>query len=299
MPLILPFPDDLQLSHQLVVTHGGEIGAIEWHRFPDQESLITIKGDCAERDVVIVCTLNNADAKTLPLYFAATTARELGARRIGLIAPYLAYMRQDHRFRAGQSLSAHSYAELLSTTFDWIATVDPHLHRIGTLEAIYSTPALAISAMPNVSEWIRTHIDDPVIIGPDQESSQWVQPVAASLNAPYVVLDKVRHGDRHVEVSALDASIVRDRQPVIIDDIASSGHTMLEVLKRLTSIGAQSATCVAVHALLSRQAEEGLRGAGAQRIVSTNTIPHATNEIDVNATIVAALGAWSEFAGRA
>jgi ribose-phosphate pyrophosphokinase len=246
---------------------------------------------------VIVCTLNDADTKTLPLYFAATTARELGARRIGLIAPYLAYMRQDHRFCPGQSRSAYGYAELLSATFDWVATVDPHLHRIGTLEAIYSTPALAISAMPNVSEWIRTHIDDPVIIGPDQESSQWVQPVAASLNAPYVVLEKVRHGDRHVEVSALDASIVRDRQPVIIDDIASSGHTMLEVLKRLAPIGARPATCIAVHALLSRPAEEALRGAGAQRIVSTNTIPHATNEIDVNATIVTALGAWSEFSG--
>lgn len=297
MPLILPFPDDLRLSHQLVATHGGEIGAIEWHRFPDQESLITIKGDCAGRDVVIVCTLNNADAKTLPLYFAATTARELGARRIGLIAPYLAYMRQDHRFCVGQSRSAHSYAQLLSATFDWIATVDPHLHRIGALEAIYSRPVLAISAMPRVSEWIRTHIDDPVIIGPDQESAQWVQPVAEALNAPSVVLEKVRHGDRHVEVSALDASIVGDRRPVIIDDIASSGHTMLEVLKRLAPIGARPATCIAVHALLSRSAEEALRSAGVERVVSTNTVPHATNEIDVDAAIVSAVGAWKEFRG--
>jgi len=124
MTLILPFPDDSKLGQQLAHNLAATLGAIEWHRFPDHESLITLKGECAGRDAIIVCTLNDGDLKTLPLYFAAATARELGARRVGLVAPYLAYMRQDHRFRAGQSRSAHAYAELLSTTFDWLAAVD-------------------------------------------------------------------------------------------------------------------------------------------------------------------------------
>lgn len=292
MTLILPFPDDSKLGQQLAHNLAATLGAIEWHRFPDHESLITLKGECAGRDAIIVCTLNDGDLKTLPLYFAAATARELGARRVGLVAPYLAYMRQDHRFRAGQSRSAHAYAELLSTTFDWLAAVDPHLHRIGTLDEIYSIPTLAISTMPTVSEWIRANVANPVIIGPDRESAQWVEQVAARLGVPHVVLEKVRHGDREVEVSAVDRAAIRDRSPVIIDDIASSGQTMIEVLKQLAALGVSDATCIAVHALLSEQAEDALRRAGAARIVSTNTIKHRTNAIDVNATIVAAVQAW-------
>lgn len=298
MTLVLPFPDDLMLARRLAQGLNADLGEIEWHRFPDQESLITVRGDCEGRDVIIVCTLNDGDIKTLPLYFAAVTARELGARRVGLIAPYLAYMRQDHRFRRGQSRSAQAYAELLSTTVDWLAAVDPHLHRIATLDEIYSIPALAISAMPAVSDWIRANVANPVIIGPDQESAQWVEQVAASLNVPHVVLEKVRHGDREVEVSAVDGATIRDRNPVVIDDIASSGQTMLEVLKRLAALEVSNATCIAVHALLSEAAEDALSRAGARRIVSTNTIKHRTNAIDIDAAIVAAVQSWLRESAR-
>lgn len=293
MRLLLPFPDAVPLARRLATQHRARVGSIEWHRFPDQESLITVHGDCAEHDVVIVCSLCAPDTRTVPLYFAAMTARELGARSVGLVAPYLGYMRQDHRFDAGQALSAQCYAKLWCGVFDWLAAVDPHLHRVPDLGALYSIPTRVISAMPAISEWIREHIARPVIIGPDAESEQWVAPVAAALDAPAIVLEKIRHGDRDVRVSALDASRLRGRQPVVLDDIAASGQTMLEVLKQLAALQALPATCIAVHCLLADSAAETLRKAGAARIVSTNTVPHATNAIDIGPTISAALADWS------
>ena len=280
-PLVFHFPNDAHLAHRLIASIDADLGELEWHRFPDGESLITLHGDCAGRDVLVMCTLNDADTKSLPLHFAAVTARELGARRVGLVAPYLSYMRQDHRFHPGQSRSAHAYAKFLSASFDWLVTVDPHLHRIASLDEIFSIPAVSVSAMPAVTAWIRDHVRNPVLVGPDSESAQWAERVAASLNAPCVVLEKVRSGDREVSVSAPDPTVIRSGNPVIVDDIISSGHTLAEVLRELAALGSDNATCITVHALFSEGAYDALRGAGAQRIVSTNTVSHATNEIDV------------------
>lgn len=288
-PLLYTFPDDEPFARPLARACDLERARLQWRHFPDGESLITLEGDCAGRDVIVVCTLTHPDTKTLPLYFFAATARELGARRIGLVAPYLAYMRQDERFHPGQSRSAHHYAELLSATFDWLVTVDPHLHRIPSLEQIYSIPAQTVSAMPAVAEWISANVEAPVIIGPDAESSQWVEPVARATGAPSIVLEKIRHGDRHVEVSPLDASLVRGRTPVVLDDIASSGRTFVEVLNHLARAGAHGATCIAVHALFAGDAQACLMRAGARRIVSTNTVVHETNAIDVVPLVAAAL----------
>ncbi|HEU4879123.1 MAG TPA: ribose-phosphate pyrophosphokinase [Gemmatimonadaceae bacterium] len=280
-PLVFHFPDDDGLAQRLVGHLDVERGALEWHRFPDRESLVTLRGDCAGRDVVVICTLSDPDTKSLPLYFAACTARELGARRVGLVAPYLAYMRQDQRFLPGQSRSADAYAKFLSASFDWLVTVDPHLHRLGSLGEIFSIPAAAVSAMPAVSDWIRNHVQNPVLVGPDRESAQWAETVARSLGAPCIVLDKVRSGDRDVRVTAPDPTVVRRGNPVVIDDIASSGRTLAQVAKGLVALGVENLTCVIVHALFVDKADEAVLAAGARRIVSTNTVSHASNGIDV------------------
>jgi ribose-phosphate pyrophosphokinase len=226
----------------------------------------------------------------MPLYFVAATLREQGARRIILVAPYLAYMRQDERFAPGQAISAHAYAEFLSTVFDFLIAVDPHLHRIHELASIFSIPTITVSAMPAVARWIAASVEKPVLIGPDLESAQWVEPVARELDAPYVILEKTRKGDRDVSVTAIDLAAVQGRHPVVLDDIASSGFTMTEVLKRLSSMGIHDSTCVVVHVVLAEGAEATLRAAGATRIVSTNTVPHSTNQIDVSNAIAEAIG---------
>jgi ribose-phosphate pyrophosphokinase len=217
----------------------------------------------------------------LPLIFGARTAREFGARSVGLIAPYLAYMRQDARFQPGEAISSIHFGAFLSAAVDWVVTVDPHLHRLADLSALFSIPAVHVSAMPLVADWIRAEIRAPALIGPDSESAQWVRPLADRIGAPIVVLEKQRHGDRDVDVSMPDRGILEGRTPVLVDDIVSSGRTFIETLGRLRALGLPPAVCIAVHGIFADGADETLKRAGAARVVTCNTIAHPTNAIDV------------------
>jgi ribose-phosphate pyrophosphokinase len=288
-PLVFAFPDDVAIAQELVAALQAEQGELDWHRFPDRESLMTLRGKCAGRDVVVVCTLTDPDAKALPLQFCAATARDLGANKVGLAAPYLGYMRQDRQFAQGQATSARDFARFISSNFDWMVTVDPHLHRIRSLAEVYSIPAVATSAMPAISDWIRRSVENPIIIGPDRESAQWAQRVAQALDAPWIALEKTRSGDRDVTVSAPDPQLIRNRNPVIIDDIVSSGHTLAAVLAGLVAMGAPDVTCVIVHALFAEGAQAALKTAGARRVVSSNTVSHASNAIDITPALAVAI----------
>ena len=275
------FPQDAQIGRGLAEALGAAHGELEIHRFPDDETRVRLAADCSNKNVILVCGGHGPNANALPLSFAAHAARAMGADKIGLVAPYLAYMRQDTQFREGEAVSALAYAQFLSKTFEWIVTVDPHLHRIKSLDEIFSIPAACVSSTPAMSDWIAANVEDPVIIGPDSESLQWASSVARRIGVPWTVLHKNRTGDRQVSVSLPDPEILRGRSPVIIDDIASSGRTLVEAVRGLKSLTSRPVTCVVVHALLAPDAESAIRAAGVARFVSTNTVTHATNAIDV------------------
>jgi len=119
------------------------------------------------------------------------------------------------------------------------------------------------------------------VIGPDSESDQWVADIAGRAGVPYQVLNKIRRGDREVEISLPDIDAARGRTPVIVDDIVSSGHTLIETLAQLRRLGLPPATCVAIHAVFAGDAHEQLLAAGAARVVSTDSIPHPSNAISL------------------
>jgi ribose-phosphate pyrophosphokinase len=275
------FPDDAPVGDQLACALGSERGVLDIHAFPDGETRVSLHGECAQRDVLLVCGGHGANMNAMPLHFAAETARALGARRVGLVAPYLAYMRQDTQFHAGESVSALAYGRFLSSAVDWLVTVDPHLHRLKSLNAAFSIPTRCVSAMPAVAGWIAANVSNPVLIGPDRESTQWAENVASRLGAPWTVLEKTRTGDRQVSVTLPDPVLLRGRTPVIVDDIASSGRTLIETLNALHGLGSAGITCIVVHALFASDAETAIRAAGVAQLVSTNTVRHATNAIDV------------------
>ncbi|MBK9030995.1 MAG: ribose-phosphate pyrophosphokinase [Myxococcales bacterium] len=250
-------------------------------QFPDGECYVRLDGDVAGREVVVVGGLDRPAERLLPTLFLAATAKDLGARRVGLVAPYLSFMRQDSRFHAGEGLTSAYFARLLSNAFDWLCTVDPHLHRWSSLDAIYRIPTHVVHAAPAIAAWISAHVDAPVLIGPDAESEQWVAAVARELGAPFVVLEKTRTGDRDVRVSTPDLDGHRDRTPVVIDDIISTGRTMIETLLHLRALGTREAVCVGVHAVMADRAHDDLLAAGAARVVTCDTIAHPSNRIAV------------------
>jgi ribose-phosphate pyrophosphokinase len=280
-PLIFALPGNEDLSASLADAINADAGEIEIRRFPDGESYVRVLSDVKDREVICACTLHRPDDKLLPLYFLARLLNELGATRVGLVAPYLAYMRQDRRFHSGEAVTSKLFAGLISDYFDWMVTVDPHLHRLSNLNAIYTIPAVSIHAAPLISDWIKANIDRPILIGPDGESEQWVSQVAQQAGAPFTVLQKLRHGDSDVEVSMPDVDEYRDRTPVLVDDIISTAHTMMETVAHLKALGLAAPVCIGVHAVFAGTAYADLRASGAGRIVTCNTIPHETNRVDV------------------
>ena len=286
--VVLPAPGHEQLASQLAAHLGAQSGVVESRRFPDGERYIRLGDDLDGAEVVVAASMRDPDPQLAGLLFIADAARDMGARRVGLAAPYLAYLRQDRRFREGEAITSRTFAAVLSRSFDWIGTVDPHLHRYKALEEIYSIPGVVAHAAPDLARWIREHVPNPIVIGPDIESAQWAGEVARGAACPVAVLTKERHGDRDVEVSVPDADIGA-RTPVLVDDIISSARTMAEAARVLRGKGARPPVCVGVHAVFGDGAEEALRSAGVAGVVTCNTILHSTNQIDVLATFATAL----------
>ncbi|MDP3797876.1 MAG: ribose-phosphate pyrophosphokinase [Polaromonas sp.] len=277
--LIVALPDEARLAGRLARLLRCDWSALRQHRFPDGETLVRIDAPVQGRCVVLAGSLNQPDGKTLPLLFAADAARELGASRVGLVAPYLAYMRQDHRFHPGEAITSRSYARLLSASLDFLVTVDPHLHRWRHLGEIYPIRTQAVAAAPMIARWLRSHVDHPLVIGPDQESGQWVAEVARLTDAPWTVLNKTRLGDRDVQVTLADDGPWPGRTPVLLDDIISTGQTLVAAATALTRAGMAAPLCIGVHALFDGGALQRLQDAGVTRVVTCDTISHASNAI--------------------
>lgn len=288
-PLIFALPGNEAFSASLAREFDAESGTAEIRRFPDGESYVRILSQVSGRECLLVATLDRPDDKILPLLFLALTAWELGAARVTLIAPYLAYMRQDQRFQPGESVTSACFARFVSGWIDGLVTVDPHLHRRSTLEEIYSVPCTTLHAAPLISRWIREEVENPLLVGPDVESEQWVSEVAREAGSPWVVLKKERLGDHNVRISVPQLDHWRDRTPVLVDDIISTARTMIETVGHLVHAGLRSPVCVGVHAVFAGSAFADLRAAGASRIVTCNTIPHESNGIDVGPLLARAL----------
>lgn len=288
-PLILAFPGMIAVASQLTSQLGAEIAPLNLHRFPDGENLVTLPQDLRGRNVIVLATLRDPDPLALPLRFAAATARELGANRVGLVAPYLAYMRQDRRFASGQSVTAPLFARFLEDSFDWLVTVDPHLHRIPSLDRLFGIPAIHVRSAPFIADWIAREVPDAVILGPDSESQQWVAEVARKVGRPYEVLAKVRSGDRLVDVSLPESEALRHGTPVVLDDIASSGRTMIRAIERLLVAGTKPPVCVIIHAVFAGHAFQEILSMGDARVVTTDSIPHESNAISLAGPLAMAI----------
>jgi len=287
-PLLLAMPGAEALAAAFGRHLDCEAGTLTLHRFPDGESCPQILPEPRGRAVLLLAALDHPDDKLLPLYLAASVARELGARRIVLVLPYLPYMRQDAVFQPGQGITARHFARLLSSCCDALVTVDPHLHRILSLDEVYSVASEVVPAAPSIAAWIRDQVADPVIVGPDGESEQWAAQVAALVGCPCTVLRKVRSGDREVAVSRPSAQILAGRTPVLVDDIVSTARTMVAAAAQLQQVAARAPVCIAVHALFAGDAYAVLQAAGVAQVVSCNTVPHASNGIDLMPALAAA-----------
>jgi ribose-phosphate pyrophosphokinase len=289
--LLLGMPGNEGMAEGLCRLLPAESCPVTVRRFPDGESYVRILEKVAGRHLILLCSLDRPDEKLPALLLLAGAAREAGAASVGLAAPYLAYMRQDCRFNEGEATSARHVAGWLSREVDWLVTVDPHLHRITALSEVYSIPTRVAHAAGPVAQWIQKHVARPLLLGPDEESGQWVSDIAQQIGAPYEVLTKLRRGDRDVTVSRPDVARWLDHTPVLVDDIVSTARTMIESVRQVKECGLMSPTCIGVHAIFAADALEQLKQVGVARIVSTDTVGHETNGISVVEPIAEAVRA--------
>lgn len=254
-----------------------DYATVEVHRFPDGESRVRLP-QLPAGHAWLYRSLDHPNDKLVELLLAARTLRQGGAQRVSLIAPYLCYMRQDIAFQPGEAVSQRIIGAFLADVFDDVITVDPHLHRISRLEqAIPGRNAIALSA----AELFGHHLageKGALLLGPDEESAQWVHAIAAISRLEYAVASKRRNGDKAVAVQLPDVAIT-GRDVVLVDDVASTGHTLATITRQLLAAGARRVTALVTHALFAGDAQEILRQAGLSRIGSSDSIPHPSNVV--------------------
>ena len=280
--LLFTFPENEELGIKLLNSKGLERGDFVVRRFPDSETYIRIKSEVRNKNICMLCTLDRPDDKILKIYFFTQIARDLGARSILLVAPYLSYMRQDKIFNKGEGVTANLFANLVDNWLDALITFDPHLHRFQDLSQLYRIPTLTLHSEPLIQDFIKLQVENPVLIGPDQESEQWVARVAHEIDCDFTVLRKKRLGDRQVKIEIPSAEKFRKHTPVLIDDIISSGRTMVETIKHLKQNKLKSPICIGIHAIFADHAYQDMMEAGAASIITTNTISHFSNHLDVS-----------------
>jgi len=280
MSVVIGLPGNEALARDLARLRKAEILDVTCRSFPDGESYLRLPDGLNGQDVTLVCTLARPDDQILRLLFAAKAARDAGVRSVHLLAPYLAYMRQDRAFQPGEAVSARYFAQILSSAFDGLTTVQPHLHRIEALDEIFSIPTRSLSAAGVISRWIMSNVERPFIVGPDVESEPWVREIADLCETEGVVLRKSRMGDRSVAIAMPDLGRLAGRTPVVVDDIISSGATMAEACVQLTAAGFPPPVCVGVHALFDEPAFVRLSEV-ADRIVCTDSIPNLCGAIPI------------------
>ena len=257
---------------------------IQRHRFPDGESKLTLP-DKLPQHVLICYSLDHPNEKLVELLLAATTARELGAKKLTLVAPYLCYMRQDKSFHPGEAISQPIVGNFLADLFDNVITVDPHLHRIKYLEqAVPAKNAVSLTATSLMAGFLRESFKDPVLLAPDSEAEQWVKAVANPNQWEFGVCKKIRTGDREVEITLPEIDL-QGRSVVIVDDVASSGQTLSVAVKKCLSKKAKHVDVLVTHALFADDAQECLITAGVRNIWSTDSVSHESNVISLYALL--------------
>lgn len=290
--MLLAFDDEMDFAARLAAALGMPLAQVQAHRFPDGESRLRLPPGLPAR-VVLLRGLQRPDEKLAPMLLAAAGARELGAGHVTLVSPYLAYMRQDMAFTPGEVVSQRHFGQMLAAAFDALVTVDPHLHRVATLEEVVpGRRGIALSAAPLLGDLIAARVPGALLLAPDEEALQWVNVAALAQRLDHAACRKQRHGDRDVHVAPPDVDVA-GRAVVLLDDVASTGRTLAAAARAALAGGAASVDVAVTHALFIGDALECVHAAGVRHVWSSDCVAHASNAVSVVpllAQAIAALG---------
>jgi ribose-phosphate pyrophosphokinase len=261
-----------------------EVVDFEARRFPDGERYLKFSKELPHGTAVITQSLyRDPDSLVVEYLFLAKTALDLGAKDVIGVFPYLAYLRQDNRFKPGEAVSARVISSIIeSAPTSAVLALDSHLHRIHSLGDLFGVPALNLSAMPSLAKRLMSEctLTKPVVVAPDGEAAQWASLAAPVLNAESVVMEKVRRGDASVDIDLGDI-VPRGRDIILVDDIISTGGTIAQVAQQLKTKGVNHIHALVTHGLFAEGAYERVANSGVEHLITSDSVPNRFNSVTV------------------
>jgi ribose-phosphate pyrophosphokinase len=283
------------LAVRVSLLTGAKLGKVKRQRFPDGEQYLKIEEDIKGQDVVYIHPLGGRPDELIMEYLLTMDAfKSASPKTISVVIPYFAYARQDARFHPGEPLSFHLVAKLLESAGpSRIFTIDVHLQRVPSLKEVFKIPATNLTAVPYIAEYINRIFTpkNPIIIGPDDESEQWAKVAAAKIKTDYAILQKTRFSSTEVKVKVRggEGVNVKGRDAIIIDDIISTGNTIVEAANLVKKAGARKIYVGCTHPVLSLNALPLMYSNNIEGVVGTDTFAGPISFVSVAPVIAEAL----------
>lgn len=279
--IILYGPSSLKLGEKVANQLNVKSLKIDHKIFPDGESYIRIPENIVEEDVALIySTYPNQDKRIIELLLTIDALRDLGAKTIKVIVPYLAYARQDSRFRDGEAISINTILKLIeSVGASEFLTVDIHKEYSLSILKIKAKNIMAVDAIADFLR--RMHLDAPYILSPDKGGLERAKLLGEKLGLEYGYFEKMR--DRITGAITMQGKEVdfNNRDVIIIDDVISTGGTIASACKIAKEGNAKKVIAVCTHALLINNAVERMKLAGIDDIIATDTVEGEYSKITV------------------
>ncbi|HUD04721.1 MAG TPA: ribose-phosphate pyrophosphokinase [Patescibacteria group bacterium] len=263
-----------KLAGKIAKNLGLELSPVEIFVFPDGEKRIRIKENVVGKDCIIIQSASiPPDENYMELFIMIDALKRSGAKSIKTVIPYLGYQRQDHIFRDGEAVSLEVIAEILTRVgMTELFSFDLHSPKIPD---IFSVPVHHLSALPTFAERIKQdfNLTEIVLVSPDMGGIRRVKEVAEILgNIPFVTIEKNRNlASGEINDSGLNGE-VRGKIAVVVDDMISTGQTVVEAAELLIEQGATKVFAFATHAVLAKDADKLLQHSNLERVVVSDTI---------------------------
>jgi ribose-phosphate pyrophosphokinase len=257
-----------------------DIVEVKYSRFPDGEQYL-ITGELDDETIIVGSVVDNDALVQLLLVIDACD----GSRN-RLVIPYMGYARQDKRFRQGEPVSARAIAHALSRGVSEIITVN--IHETEVLR-YFGVPARNISLAQNIGSYIKTlHLDNPLILAPDEGALIFARQVASAGDWEFDHLEKKRLSGVEVQMAPKQLCAA-SRSVVIVDDIISTGGTIATASRMLYQQGAKDVFAVCVHGVLTGGAYVRLVAAGIRDVICSDTIEQGCSKISAASQIANAI----------
>jgi ribose-phosphate pyrophosphokinase len=280
-------PGSFDLANNIAKRLGAQLIVASLRIFSDGESNIKLS-KVGKNCVIVQSTHPPTDTHLIQLLMVAKKCTDDGAQHVCAVIPYLGYARQDRAFLEGEVVSIDLVAKLFKTVgVEHVITVDIHsqlaMSYFASIENVSSIPLLADYAS-------KMKLRDPIAVSPDAGGTNRAKEFARLLDIDVIVLKKSRH--RVTGEVTIDEKLHMDiskRDAIVIDDIISSGGSIIKAAEVLHKKGVSRIYAMCAHALLIRDAAQKIKSAGVQDIISTNSVPGEYSKVELSPEIASAL----------